>query len=305
MKLINLVKTDINKVILSYGFWISVVITTLLCFTSTLYVDNNNKEYTIIEVLMNFNKDWLLSNISYEAVKVMEVGLDNKLSMFVTIVSAFPFISSFCDEINSNFIRYVILRGGKIKYYISKLLCSMITGGMAIALGYGIFCIIVSNIFPSINEYPSQYLALYLALYNEEITHYGQSLFTKNYYEIGNIVIIISFLIQMFLYGAYATIPSYILSSFIRNKYVLLSIPFILKYIFDMWCSKVNILIWVEGKIKNKIIIFLSNYCNLEILKGLFINKYIYIYVFSYIIIAILAGVIFSNIMKRRVDFGQ
>ena len=109
MKLINLVKTDINKVILSYGFWISVVITTLLCFTSTLYVDNNNKEYTIIEVLMNFNKDWLLSNISYEAVKVMEVGLDNKLSMFVTIVSAFPFISSFCDEINSNFIRYVIL----------------------------------------------------------------------------------------------------------------------------------------------------------------------------------------------------
>ena len=50
---------------------VAVLTVFILCFTATLYTDETNKKYTIINVLLNFNRDTILQNIDYSAQRVM------------------------------------------------------------------------------------------------------------------------------------------------------------------------------------------------------------------------------------------
>ena len=86
MKLFNMVKVDIYKILKSYIFWIAVLTVFVLCFTATLYTDETNKKYTIISVLLNFNKDTILQNIDYSAQRVMILGNSNRVSFYISFL---------------------------------------------------------------------------------------------------------------------------------------------------------------------------------------------------------------------------
>ncbi len=301
MKLFNMVKVDIYKILKSYIFWIAVLTVFILCFTATLYTDETNRKYTIINVLLNFNRDTILQNIDYSAQRVMILGKTSKIFMFITIVTGFPFISVFCDERKSKNMRMIIYRSGKAKYYIGKLISAIVSGGLVVTLGYIMFCIAVSFLFPSINEFPLNMQKNF----NEVITYYGKHEFTFLYYKIGSIAIIFSSIIEMFIYGAFAVILTFIFSSFITNKYLLLCIPFTLKYIFDMWINKLQLEIWAKNMEGGVIQKFIVNNCSLEMLMNIFSTNKVIIYIISYIIISIIAEIVFATIMNRRIDYGE
>lgn len=137
MKLIRIIKNNISIIIKNKIFWISVIITTVLCFTSTLYSDAYNKQYSVFQVLLDFDKNWCLSDISYSSFYVILSSRASKLSMFIPIIASFTFIQSICDEKRSKFKRVAIIRTGKNKYYVGKIFSALISGGLVVSLGEG------------------------------------------------------------------------------------------------------------------------------------------------------------------------
>lgn len=300
MKLFRNIKNDLSIIIKNKGFWISIIVTLLLCFTATLYTDSLNKQYSVIEVLLSFDKQFILSDISYSSLNVMLISRASKLFMFIPIVATFSFVQGVCDEKKSRFKRSVILRSGKIKYHIGKLISSIISGGLVISLGYLLFCIFIYFLFPSINEYGKEIADTNIS----ELLLYNKAIVTYVYNAIGSIGIILLAFIGMFLYGAFATLPTLLLLSITSDKYFLTCLPFIFKYSFDMWSSKVLFSTISGGNIStiNKWII---ENCRLENLYNIFSLdgklESIIFYVTSLMIISI----IYLVVVNRRVDYGE
>ena len=126
------------------------IITTILCFTATLYSDAYNKQYSVFQVLSNFDKNLCLSDVSYSLFYVILSSRASKLSMFIPIIASFTFIQSICDEKRSKFKRVAIIRSGKNNYYVGKIFSALISGGLVVFLGYILFSICIFFLLPSI-----------------------------------------------------------------------------------------------------------------------------------------------------------
>lgn len=300
MKTLNAVGQELKKVFMGYGFWAAVGITAVLCFTTVIYTDDRNKEYSVIQVLW-FGRQWMLKDVSYCSLYVFLRSSYSKLSMFIPIIAAFPFIPLFCDERKSGFIRYNILRIGKTRYNFSKFAAAVVGGGCAVALGYIIFGGIAAILFPPGNAYLPEYMEEYTSL----ITTSGQNVFTPLYNQIGEIAIIFSYVLEIFLYGAVASLPAFVLSSFVKNKYLILCIPFMLKYIWDMTLTKLEVSLWHE-KNPDKFIGWLTQNFGSDFINSIFTmgNRTTAIAVIN-IVFLIICVSIFNILMNKRRDFGD
>lgn len=300
MKLFRIIKNDLSIIIKNKGFWISVIVTLLLCFTTTLYTDSLNKQYSVIEVLLSFDKQFILSDISYSSLNVMLISRASKLFMFIPIVATFSFVQGVCDEKKSRFKRSVILRSGKIKYHIGKLISSIISGGLVISLGYLLFCICIYFLFPSINEYGKEIADTNIS----ELLLYNKAIVTYFYNAIGSIGIILLAFIGMFLYGAFATLPTLLLLSITNDKYFLTCLPFIFKYSFDMWSNKV-FLSTISGGNLSTINKWIIENCRLENLYNVFSLDGKLESIIFYLTSLMIISIIYLVVVNRRVDYGE
>lgn len=98
-------------------------------------------------------------------------------------------------------------------------------------LGFGLFTLADYALFPNINEYSTELKKTY-----EEILVYSYPDITQNGYGF----IILKKLGEMFLYGAVCAAPAIMFTSLIRNKYLVLCIPFFIKYAVNQTCIKLQ-----------------------------------------------------------------
>lgn len=75
--------------------------------------------------------------------------------------------------------------------------------------------------FPSLRSYP---------LPSEELKTYTAAFVAKRLSIIG---------LGMFLYGAVSTIPAFLMSSFVKNRYIITCVPFLLVYLYSTSLTKV------------------------------------------------------------------
>jgi hypothetical protein len=207
------------------------------------------------------------------------------LHMFIPIVAAFPFIPVFCDERSGGGIRNTVIRMGKRRYNLSKFAAAFVSGGLGVTLGYALFGIVIAAVFPPLSSYNAD-----MGLYNQI------------YFPNGIVMGIISRLFGMFLFGAFFALIAFTLSAFVRNKYLVMCFPFMLKYIYDQIISKISIEAVQSG-----------NYEFAEKI-GLF-NTYSLLYynmqgdntamlLFGYAFLAVMFFAVFSIFMNRRLDLG-
>ena len=224
MKTIFAFKEDFKKSIFSFGFLAAIIFTFLLCFTDIAYEDRDTgKIYTLFEALITFDRDFINSHSSFSWQNISSVVGGTYFMMFMPIIAAFPFIPTFCAERNSGLIRLVQHRTGKIRYCISKFFTCLASGGLAVTIGYVLFFITVFLLFPS------------------------QSFYLKNNIDIENIAMSISNttyltreITRLFLFSAASTIPAFFFSSFIRNRYVIVCLPFMLSYMYNTFILMVQ-----------------------------------------------------------------
>ena len=300
MKTINVVRQDLNKTVFSIGFLSCVIATAILCTTAVIHIDpSTSREFTVFEMLLKFDREFLLTDVSFSSVIVFTKALSNYFFMFAPIIAALPFISIYLTERNSGYIRMTIARTGKFRYYFSKLVTAFIGGGLGIIIGLAIFGIATVILFPSLSEFSAEDIEYGMYMYNS-----GNSIISNAYLSFGAPAIAVLELISVFLFSGMSAMMAYILSSFIRNKYLVLCIPFLIVYIHNSIESKLFISSIHDGA-QVGILGKLLSYSRASNLLYIFypFDDILYTILFS-LAVLVTALILFTVFMNRRVDLG-
>ncbi len=218
--MIKTIKCDLTKTLLSFGFLSAILVTFLLCLTESVYLDTSTMEsYSVFEALFKLERGLMENDFSLCSISVLKTALNGYSAMFLPILASFPFVFSQSAERNSGNIRFSIFRTKRLKYYLSKFICGILSGGLCVALGVLLFGIFSFIAFPSLEFYENDILEYYLP--------------EGAFAEIGKK------LLSSFIYGCVNAVPAFFLSSFCRNRYIILCVPFLLRFMQDTATKKI------------------------------------------------------------------
>lgn len=265
-KIIYSIAVELKKTIFSYGFILCIVITCLLCFTSSVYTDSfTGKEYSVFEVMANKSRSVFSS---FTSSQMLHASVSPYLTLFIPVLSSLPFVTGFCAERLGGNMRFVITRSGKYKYCISKFISAVLSGGTAVMAGFILFSVAVCFSFS-----------------NEGLSALE----------------LIKMCIGMGVYGMISVLPAFFLSAFIKNKYMICCFPFIFMHFYYTSVSKVQDIFNAHGKWD---MVFKMSFLYPSYIKEVLfdVNADIIIY---HAVLAVAALVGFTIIMNRRLDYGQ
>jgi hypothetical protein len=134
---------------------------------------------------------------------------------FAAMLAALPYATAYSEE--RDMLPFVIARTGVVQNSISKMVCSAVSGGAALALGSAFFIIGLSSKMPLVTEsrlFESQWIPFYSLLNSGD----GMWYFV--------VCIYLSFLTG-FLWGGTAMY----VSAYIRNELAVIAAPFVLSFL--------------------------------------------------------------------------
>lgn len=267
-KLMSIAIKDLNKTILSSGFALCIVITFCLCFTSVIYTDSTTgQEYAVIQILLNMS-DFRYSNL--DAADIFRFSVDNYLTIFLPILSALPYVTFFCAERISGCMRFGISRSGKLRYYTAKFISAILSGGLAVMTGYSLYGIIIYIMFPT-----------------------GEASLT----EFAQLVV------GMALYGMISVLPAFFLSAFIKNKYIICCLPFIIMHFYFTLLSRIQSMFINKDRFD---LVFKMDFLYPNNIRNILIkdsNSLLILLFYSFLSAISFIG--FYIIMSRRFDCGE
>ena len=292
----RIIKTDFYKIVTGYGMYLCVLFTIILCFGTSIHIDMmNNDQYSVIRSLISFDREFMLSSYDFISINVALKGAGSWLSMFIPIISAFAYIPLVCDESESKSIRYAVFRSSKLKFYLSRFITAVLSGGFAVMIGYMVFCGIVFILFPNIGEFPAETREFYIQYLSDVYPSTAD-------FGIGS-ALVIKFA-EIFVYGAIAAIPSILLTAVSKNKYVVLCIPFFIKYALTQTSVKLIAQAYSNGEGVGGKLTDISNVINLDYVLQIYEMKG-YKLIAVYIIVAISTLALYLFIQLRRFDSGE
>lgn len=197
-----------RKIFSSPWFYLSTLLTIILLFCAEIYSDPSTlNRYSVINSLMTFDRDEMLRTAEFCGYNVIRSARSGWFTLFAPLSTAFCFVPLMCAERENNAVRFQVFRSSKMKYELSRYVSGTLSGGISAALGYAVFAGIVYLLFPDISQYSG--------LFTEQAC--GAADFLKP-------------LFGVFLYGTFWTMPAMFSLSVIRNKYIVMCIPFFIKY---------------------------------------------------------------------------
>lgn len=219
VKMMKALKCDLLRCVMNKGFILSAAVTAVLCFSLQVYADNSNgRVYSVLEALFSLDRSVMAESGDFIPAIIIGKALTGYSAMALPITAALPFVTSFIAERNSGNMRYTIVRAGRIRYYISKLFSALLSGGLAVLIGVSLFAVLVYILFP--NTQPTEILEYYLPN--------------------GAFSVLFSKTAGAFSYGAASVLPAFFLCSFCTNTYIILCVPFLLKFIYETVLSAVQ-----------------------------------------------------------------
>lgn len=262
----NSIAVELKKTVFSYGFILCIVITCLLCFTSSVYADSfTGKEYSTFEIIANKSKSVFSS---FTSSRLLHTSVSPYLTLFIPVLSSLPFVTGFCAERLGGNIRFVITRIGKYKYCVSKFGSAVISGGTAVMVGFMLYSAAICCLFSNEGLSASELIKMYIG---------------------------------MGVYGMISVLPAFFLSAFIKNKYMICCFPFIFMHFYYTSVSKVQDIF--NARDRWDIVFKMSFLYPSNIKEILFdVNADIIIY---HAVLAVAAFAGFTVIMNRRLDYGQ
>ena len=224
-------KEELGKIMSNIVFFLAILGVVVLLMLSNVYTSpETGEEYSVIGLATDKDKDALIKNGDLHAPDIIVGGVTGYMDMFVPVLVSVPFVMIVCGEKKNSNTRFEIYRVGKNRYITGRYFASMVAGGIVLMTGYIIFSVIISFIFPGntgmLMEYQNEFILQQGGLTATVLKHFGM-----------NGLYIIKF-IRMFLYGAFFTTPAFGLSAVIRNRYIVISIPFMLSYLFQKVAEK-------------------------------------------------------------------
>ena len=224
--MLKTLKCDLTRIISSWAFIAAIAVTAALCFSAQVYVDHGSgKIYSVLEALFSLDRGLMAVNSDFYAPMIIRNALTGYSAMAMPITASFPFVMSFIAERNSGNMQYTISRMSRGKYYISKFITAITSGGLCTMLGVIFFGICVYIMFP--NSYPP------------ELTEWA--------FPNGVTAALVGKMLSAFVYGVTSVLPAFFLCAFCKNPYIVLCFPFMLKFIAETLLSKIQANAWAVG----------------------------------------------------------
>ena len=217
MKTIRSVHVELHKIVTSLPFYLCIAVTVFLCLASGLCENESHHGYSILSAILTLSRDAKLTMYGCNWHHAILNGAGSWLILLIPIVAAIPFIPDFVDERTSGNMRMTIERMGEKRYYVVKFVSCFIGGAMAVVIGYILFCGISVLGLPSPFE--------------------GESLgspITKH--EV--IATTLKSMLGMFFYGGLWSMAAFLMAGIVKNKYLVLCVPFACKYVYDQYMMK-------------------------------------------------------------------
>ncbi|MGN1276111.1 MAG: hypothetical protein ACI4UK_03875 [Floccifex sp.] len=298
MKILRIINTNLIKTLTSPGFYACVLMTLVFSFTVELYYDASAQEsYSVIQVFMKFNRDEMLANTDFCSYNVFIKGVDGWFPMFIPIVAAFPIIPLICDEKNSRFRRITVFRTTKFSFNTGSFLSAMISGGLAVLLGFLLFTAAIYIMFPSIKDFDILMRRSFEWWIPETYPY-----FTK----LGYPYLTALKFCEVFLFGSFSAVPAFILTSIMKNKYLIICIPFFVKYMITQTYSKLYMSVYEDIENPNEQLASILEITNLDAIKNIFsYGEEKWKNLLFYAILLIIAYIFYCITMNRRLDYGE
>lgn len=217
--MLKALKCDLLRCVLNKWFIMSAAITAALCFSVQVYTDNSNgRVYSVLEALLSIDHTVMAESSELIPPLIIGKALSGYAAMALPITAALPFVMSFISERSSGNMRFTVIRTGRVKYYLSKFFSALLSGGLAVWLGVNLFAVLVYILFP----------------------HTQSTEMLADYIPNGVFPMLLRTAAGAFAYGAASILPAFFLCSFCTNSYLILCVPFLLKFIYETILSTVQ-----------------------------------------------------------------
>lgn len=208
-----------RKIITAGGFWLCAAMSLVLLCCSDIYTDfDTQNRYSVVRAVLELPADVKSANVELCSAMVIRNARGAWFAQFAPILAAFCFVPQMCAEREENAVRFQIFRSSKLKWEISRFVSAVVSGGAAIMLGYMVFSAAALLIFPNVSE----------------MTGFAAELAT------GTTLNYFAEIMRVLLYGMFWSIPSLVLASVLRNKYIIMCVPFFVKYALTGLCAKLT-----------------------------------------------------------------
>lgn len=217
-----MIRLFIRRVWKNKIYWLAVLSAVVLLLCSVIYTEPTTGEsFTYLSLF--YNED-MQRCLAYGAVSLKGIflgyNLNNYLWMFAPIIVGIPCV------LNQRTERFVLFRGSKNGYFLSKYVSNLVLGGAILVLAQVIF------IFSGMGLV--QYL-IYVKQMDITPEPFWDSYMVQRIWDI-------------FCEGMLNAIPGIFLAEFIRNKYLILCVPFVWSYLMNMF-----VLNWIPLEVRQLI----------------------------------------------------
>jgi len=230
----NMLKLECKKAIFNKFFLLSILIGCLI--TSSSLIPNIQSYYRDINMAKKLLDSGTVIYNSYGPLEslfnhwigseAISAGSVNFFFIFPILI-AIPYGWSYCLEKQKGYIRNVVLRSGKPRYYFSKYVAMFVSGGLAMVIPLLLNFIITAMFVPAVYPDPSY------------ITGYGiftASILSKAFYT-NPFLYVFLYLLVDFVFCGLITCLCFALATFIKNRVVVVLMPFFILLAFRYICT--------------------------------------------------------------------
>ena len=158
----------------------------------------------------------------------------------VPMLAAIPYAVSFCEEYNTNMLRVLLMKAGKNKYCISKVLMTFLSGALSVSTGGTIFILLANS---------------FVRLFNQDRLQEAEAFPYYEFLRQGNAVCYFTVVIfLLFLTGGLWATAALLVSSYFPNIYLTAASPLILSflagriYLVLKIPAKLRLDLWLQGR---------------------------------------------------------
>lgn len=192
----------LKRILSEKSYWLCCVCVFALCFTSAVGTASNGDPLNVLSYIFGGEKN------PPAAETILNLRGGSWLFMFMPIISGLCVVNVLCDDKSSRFLRCEIFRTGYYKFKAAKYLSSVISSGISTLFGFAAYMVFIKLYFPE-DEFVELTLAVILA--------------------------------EMFIYGVMSAVPALITAAFTNNKYLIVCIPFLLKYCLSQLALQISL----------------------------------------------------------------
>ena len=154
-----------------------------------------------------------------DALQLTSSASSQYLDTFLPVIAAFPAVPLLLDAQKSGYSRFCLLRAGRAPWLCGQLLAGWFAGGAALALGYLAMALPTLMLLPWQDITPAQLLV--------------SSPFAALAPFLGAGAVVLARMVDLFLYGSFFSLPALVLVRRLRNNYLALCLPLLVRFLYD------------------------------------------------------------------------